>query len=699
MRVLDGLVELDHHVRPLPPLAVAREVCTDFSRSSKLEWLESAGDGSFAMGTVAGVRTRRYHGLLVAALRPPVDRHVLLAGLEEHVQAQVPGLPAAALSTAQYPGTLAPAGYARLVEFRLDPFPTWIYDVGGAHVEKELFLVHGEPTVVVRWRCTARRELRVSPFLALRDYHSLARARGPWDGRVAEEQGPGALALRVQPAPGLPALHLQAGPAASFAHDGCWYFNHEVLEEQARGLDFQEDLWKAGTLTFQLEPGEPVFLAASLGGRPLDGAAVEALAMRERARRRPEADEPFRARLELAADQFTARRADGKPTLLAGYPWFTDWGRDTMIALPGLLIARGRLDEAREVLRGFLGAMDRGLLPNRFPDRPGEPLEYNTVDATLWLFQAVRAWLQAGGDPAFLRDELYPAAREILDWHRRGTHHGIRVDPRDGLLAAGAPGVQLTWMDARVGDRVITPRHGKPVEINALWYNALRLMAHWAQALGECSASQAWSREADRVQASFEAAFWNPARGCLFDVVSDAGNDPAVRPNQLFAVGLPFPLLSPARRRAVVLTAQAELLTEVGLRTLAPGEPGYTPHYRGGVAERDGAYHQGTVWPWLLGPFVRAWLAAFGRTPEALGYCRSLLAGLERRLGEGCLGQVGEVFDAQAPHLPGGAPAQAWSVAELLQLVAVDLAPQEPGRRRRGAALPDEPHRAQEALR
>jgi predicted glycogen debranching enzyme len=343
-----------------------------------------------------------------------------------------------------------------------------------------------------------------------------------------------------------------------------------------------------------------------------------------------------------------------------------------MIALPGLFLTRGLHREARDVIRAFLERVDQGVIPNRFADRAGEPLEYNTADASLWMFQAARAYAGASGDEAFLRDEFYPAAKSIIGWHDHGTHHGIRVDPSDGLLVSGDPGTQLTWMDARVDGRVVTPRHGKAVEINALYYNALRLMAEWARRF-DPGAAPYYERAAHRVEGSFAAAFWNADRRCLYDVITEAGPDPRLRPNQIFAVSLPFPLLSPPQRKAVVCAVEEHLLTHVGLRTLAPGDPGYAGSYRGGPSVRDGAYHQGTVWPWLLGAFVRAYLHVFGRSPERVAYCRALFRGLELHLGEACLGLVSEVFDADPPFSPGGAPAQAWSVAELLQTLTVDL--------------------------
>ena len=651
-------------------LSIDRKTCQDHGRSSQLEWLETNGAGGFAMGTAAGTNTRRYHGLLIASLRPPVDRHLLLSRLDEVVSAD--GLLDVPLATNQYPGALAPQGYTHLIEFRLDPFPTWVFDVGGAHVEKQLFLVPGEQTVIVQYRATRPRRLAIAPFLAFRDYHSLTRANSSLDGNVREERTLQALVLRVRPYAGLPELSLHTSPGAQFQRDGCWYFSNEVLAEQDRGLDFREDLWKAGTLTLQLDPNRPAFVAATTGPRRFDQASVGELEEAVREQRRPRASEPFLAHLEQAADPFVARRTGGRATLMAGYPWFTDWGRDTMIALPGIFLARGRLDEARDVLRGFLAHLDGGLIPNRFPDSPGEKPEYNTVDATLWLFQAVFEYLKSGGDTRFLRDEFYPAAKGIIDWHLRGTRHGIRVDPADRLLAAGEPFVQLTWMDARVGDKVITPRHGKPVEINALWHNALRLMALWGRALGDEPAASGFAVEAEMVAGSFQRAFWNRDRGCLLDVVGP--DDPAIRPNQLFALSLPFPLLGAEQRKSVMRVVERDLLTPVGLRTLSPDDPAYIGRYRGSMAERDGAYHQGTVWPWLLGPYLRAYLAVFGRSDETLRHCRNLLRPLEQHLGEACLGSVSEVFDGDAPHRPGGAPAQAWSVAELIQLLSADLA-------------------------
>ena len=656
--------------RALPPIRVSRDVCADYARSSRLEWLETNGTGGFAMGTVAGAGTRRYHGALVAALRPPAERHVLLAKVEEVALLDGVEVP---LSVNQYSGTLYPRGHERLVEFRLDPFPTWVYEAGCTRVEKSLFLVQGEQTVVIQWRASRPCRLRVQPLLAFRDFHALTHANQALVGKATERVGPGGRRVSIQPYPGLPALHLHhsGGP---FVEDGTWHLRLEYLEELERGLDFQEDLWRPGSMELELAPGAPAWLVATTSDvAPLDAAAVAGLEAAERGRRRSRFADPTLARLDLAAEQFLVRDSEGQPTVIAGYPWFSDWGRDTMIALPGLLVARGRLDEARAVIERFLAWSDDGVIPNRFPDGPGEP-EYNTADATLWMFLAVHAWLRAGGDRAFLRDQFYPAALEILGAWERGSRHGLRVDPRDGLLIAGAPGSQLTWMDAKVGDWVVTPRHGKAVEINALFYNALRLMERWSRHLGLAADTERFRHQAGAFESAFYRAFWNGRRGWLNDVVRDDGVDDRLRPNQIIALSLPFPLLTPSQGCAVVEAVERQLLTPLGLRTLAPGEPDYRPHYTGGRLERDGAYHQGTAWPWLLGPFARAYLTVHQDDDAAYDRCRQLFAALEAHLHDGALGTVGEIFEGAAPHRAVGAPAQAWSVAEALQVLALDLA-------------------------
>ncbi len=623
-------------------MRVDRDTCTDYARSSRLEWLQTNGTGGFAMGTVSGANTRRYHGLLVASLHPPADRYVLVSKIDEEAAA---GGREYALATNQYPGAVHPAGYRLLAEFRLAPFPVWTYDLEGLRIEKRVLLLPGEQSVVVEYSASRSCRLVARPLLACRDYHSLTRAGGPWNTAVTE-QGPH---VHVRPYPELPPVTFISSGAA-FQAGGDWYYRFEYLEELERGLDFREDLYCPGAFVFDLGPDRPAWLVA--------GVAPPA-----RWTFPPECEDPaFEGCLHRAADQFLVRRGCDQPAIVAGYPWFTDWGRDTMISLPGLLLSRGRLAEARRILEGFLEHLYQGLIPNCFPDWNGRP-EYNTADAALWMFQAVWAYEQAGGDASF----FYPAAREIAERHLRGTLHGIGVDPADGLLAAGGETTNLTWMDARVDGRPVTPRHGKPVEVNALWYNALRMLEAWTRRRGE--RATVWTRAARQVKASF-AAFWNPARDCLYDVLGPSGPDASLRPNQIFAVSLAFSPLARPQQQGVVRAVGEHLLTPFGLRTLAPGEPGYQGRYAGGPAERDRAYHQGTVWPWLLGPYIAAYLRAFGRSRKNLAHCRSLVAAFEPELERGCLGTIGELYEGDPPHRPCGAPAQAWSVAAMLEALS-----------------------------
>jgi predicted glycogen debranching enzyme len=649
---------------PLPPLVLGTQTCRDYVRASHLEWLEANGTGGFAMGTVAGSNTRRYHGLLVASLRPPVERVVTLSRLEETVLGPDGET---SLATNQYPGTLHPAGYLSLEAFRLDPSPTWVFQLSGLRIERRLFLVHGQQSVVVLYRSSRAVRLRLCPLLAFRDYHGLVHRTDGAVEAVREEVFGEARRLTLQPRLGLPPLFLHHEGGA-FVPGPEWHENVEYLEELDRGLDFREDLFLPGSFTLDVSADRPGWVVATLeeAARP-DAAGVRALE-RTLVLQRQQRGDAVEARLRSAAEQFLVTRADGTPTLVAGYPWFTDWGRDTMISIPGLLLSTGKLSLARQVLEGFLRHLDGGLIPNRFPDQAG-PAEYNTVDATLWMFQTVHAFLKAGGGRDFLADVFYPAGRLILEAHLRGTHHDIHVDTADGLLVAGGPGSNLTWMDARVDGQPVTPRHGKPVEVNALFYNALRLMEGWATALSDGAAAVRYRTLAAQVEASFEALFWNEAKGCLYDVILPEGPDGRIRPNQVLALSLAFPLGSEARRQSVLKTVESRLLTPVGLRTLAPGEPGYRPQYRGGPAERDAAYHQGLVWPWLLGPFIDATLSLQGDTPQTRSRCRALLHGLEAHLlEEGCLGSISECFEAEAPFRPVAAPAQAWSVAEVLRV-------------------------------
>jgi predicted glycogen debranching enzyme len=626
------------------------------------EWLEADGLGGFASGTASGIRTRRYHALLLAAQTPPTGRTVLVNGCEAWLEI---GGEQIALSSQHYThDAIHPDGMRRIESFAHDPWPRWTYRVRELAIEHELFAVSGSPLVAMAWRLVgsegAKRNatLHVRPLLSGRDYHALHR-ENPEFAFTPHERG---ASWTWRPYPGISAITVHAN--AQYRHDPVWYRNFCYAEERARGFEFSEDLASPGTLSFDIGAGDAICLLGTEGAEPrlggADGAPANAFARLRRAEQERRAR--FGSPLLRAADAYVVRRGAGR-TIVAGYPWFTDWGRDTFIALRGIGLATGRLDLAREILLEWADAVSDGMLPNRFADQ-GDAPEFNAVDASLWYAVAVGEYLQLAQPPADVRRRLEAAVGAILDGYAKGTRYGIRADA-DGLLAAGEPGVQLTWMDARIGAEVVTPRIGKPVEVQALWINALRLASR---------PGDAWSQLADRATASFCARFWNERAGCLYDVVDVdhvAGTaDASQRPNQIFAVGgLPISLLDGERARHVVDLVEAHLWTPLGLRSLAPAEPGYTAHYRGGPHERDRAYHQGTTWPWLAGAFVEAWLRVRGDTPAARSLARERFAApLFAHLGNAGLGHVSEIADAEAPHAPRGCPFQAWSVGELIRI-------------------------------
>ena len=635
------------------------DICADFDGATDREWLETNGLGGFASSTIVGANTRRYHGLLIAAT--PEGRRVLLSKLEETLTV---GGERYELSCNRYPDLIHPQGHQYLESFRLDPFPVFEYRAGGTRLEKSVFMVHGRNATIVSYMLLAASddvELELRPLLACRDYHGISKRNPHFNMETEIQDG----VLRMVPYDDASSVALIYGDG-EFEPPAFWYYDFVYPRESYRGLEDREDLFSPGTFRYILREGQSCSVIASAGiPEPVDPAS----ARREEIRRRTdlmvgwEGQKPFIRAMVRATDAFLVQRTDGLHTVVAGYPWFTDWGRDTMISLPGLTLITGRYDIAREVLRTFARYCDRGMIPNRFPDA-GEAPEYNAVDASLWFVYAVHKYMEYTHDLDLAR-ELFDVLAGIVDWYIRGTRYAIRMDD-DGLLHAGAEGVQLTWMDAKVGDWVVTPRHGKAVEINALWYNALRTMESISEDL-KCR--NAYRSMADRTAAAFEALFWNEERGCLYDCVDGDRYDASVRPNQILALSLPHPLLAGGRARATLDTVQRELLTPFGLRTLSPDDPKYRLLYGGDPVARDAAYHQGAVWPWLLGPFITAWVRLTGDREEARAFVRPF----EHHLQDAGLGTLSELFDGDPPHLPRGCIAQAWSVAEILRAYVEDI--------------------------
>ncbi len=650
-----------------------QETCCDLEAALRREWLETNGLGGFSSSTIIGLNTRRYHGLLVAATKPPVGRLVLLSKLEETLL--IDGQPFH-LSANRYPGAIHPQGFRYLKQFRLDPFPVFTYEADGVELEKTVFMIHGENSTVVHYELRndnhpespKNLKLEIRPLIAFRDYHSTTHENGALNPALKNETG----FTAVSPYEGLPTLYL-AHNAIESKYTGDWYRNFEYEVERERGLDFTEDLFNPCVLRFDLRAVHEASIIASTERR--DVARVAEYRQAEITRRRnvalssPIVDE-FVRDLTTVADQYIVARGDQK-TVIAGYHWFSDWGRDTMIALPGLTLSTGKHDVARSILRTFARHVNQGMLPNRFPDA-GEAPEYNTVDATLWFFEAARAFLTNTNDLEFVRTELYPVFEDIVSWHVRGTRFGIKVDP-SGLLNSGEPGVQLTWMDAKAGDWVVTPRRGKPVEIQALWYNALCVMEDLARRVGDEAGQKRYRNMAAVANSAFNRLFWNEKENCLYDVVNDGTLDASIRPNQIFAVSLTHSMLSPERAKSVLEKVREHLLTPYGLRSLAPTDPQYCGRYEGDASSRDGAYHQGTVWPWLFGPFITAYVKVNGSSDAARRQAGEWLIHLKDHLTVGGLGQISEIFDGEPPHRPRGCIAQAWSVAEILRTYVEDV--------------------------
>lgn len=645
-------------------LDFGRAVCGNLAAASRREWLVTNGIGGYASGTMAGVLTRRYHGLLIASLHPPVERVLLVTKFDE--TASYAGRDYPLFANCWAGGRIEPDGFRYLERFHLEgTTPVWTYACADALLEKRVWMQRGANTTYVQYhlrRANAAIVLQGKVITNYRDHHANTHAPD-WHSEVrAVSSG-----LQITALPGATPFYVLSD-SARITGQAAWFRDYYLSVEAYRGLDALDDNLYAGTFSATLQPGDSVTLVLSTqSDSQLYGEAAyaerqsyeEQLVVRGRATAWPA---PVR-QLVLAADQFVVDRPlTGDPSgrsVIAGYPWFSDWGRDTMISLPGLTLSTGRPEMTAGVLRTYARIVDKGMLPNRFPDSGAAP-EYNTVDATLWFFEAIRAYHAATDDDELVRD-LFPVLEEILAWHRRGTRYHIHVDPEDGLLFAGETGVQLTWMDAKIGDWVVTPRTGKPVEVNALWYNALRSMVDFAGQLGQ--PQKLYEELADRAQAGF-ARFWNRDAGYCYDVIDGPGtNDGSLRPNQLLAVSLPYSPLAEEQQRKLVDACARQLLTSHGMRSLAPGDPAYIGHYGGDQGQRDAAYHRGTVWGWMIGPFVSAHLRVY----QEPGLARTFLLPLLQHLSDHGLGSISEIFDGDAPFEPRGCIAQAWSVAELLR--------------------------------
>ncbi len=666
------------------------------------EWLVTNGLGGYACGTVAGVSTRRFHGVLIAALPAPLGRCLALAALDETLR--LDGAAARLSGSAPFGGPVRTPEDS-LSEFALeDGLPVWTWDVGSVRLEKRVLMSHLRNTVHVTYALRSAPgviTLELRPYFNVRPHEGSVEslhARCPdtpedtpsFPYHVEEcDRGLEVLAARVPP------IRLAlVGPRTARLLPGAETVDLLYATERDRGYDFCGPIASPGRWELLLQPGDALTVVVSMQSwdelaaiDPDEARASEHRRRRELVRRaHPALHAGLGAELVLAADQFVisphtrvadeARlHAEGREarSVIAGYHWFTEWGRDTMIGLEGLTLLTGDPGDAASILRTFAQHVRDGLIPNYFPEGAEEPV-YHTADASLWFVHAIARYERLSGD-VVLRRALAPAVDEILERHVAGTRFGIGMDPRDGLLRQGAPGYQLTWMDAKVDDWVVTPRRGKAVEINALWYNALRLAEHWARTDGNAAAAERFGAIAARAYAAFNARFWNADAGCCFDVVDvegrDGVTDSSLRPNQLFAIALPHPVLAPEHWRPVLAAIRGALLTPVGVRTLAPGHPDYRARYDGDLRARDAAYHQGTAWGWLLGPLVDAWRRAYGGDPDGFSW---ITEGIATHLSEACLGQASEIFDAEAPYTPRGCVAQAWSVAELIRCL-VTIAP------------------------
>ncbi len=648
-------------------ITIDRSTTQNIEKAIELEWLETNGLGGWASSTVIGANTRRYHGLLVAATKPPVGRVTLLSKLDETIDLHGKRYE---LQCNCYPGTIQPSGYRYLQKFEQDLFPNFQYSIEGVKIRKTIAAIHGENTTVIIYevfKAISSFAMELQPFVAARYYHSLTQANDAIRQDAKFKDG----LFRIQPYDGFEELFIDI-PNSTFEMNPEWYYDFEYPVEQTRGWDYHEDLFSYGHFRLNLNLGDRFGVIISTD-EPSQKEAFQ-LFEAEKQRRLKLFDglsvkDDISKRLTLAADQFIVQKGENLKTIVAGYPWFIDWGRDTMIALAGLTLVTGRFDDAKEILKMFTNYISQGMLPNDFPDIEYEP-EYNSVDASLWFFGAIYQYLHYTGDEEFVKNKIMPVLKDIIDWHLKGTRFNIHVD-EDGLLYAGEPGVQLTWMDAKVGDKVITRRQGKAVEINALWYNTLMIYAELLEKFETQTAANKFERRAEVVKRRFLELFWDEKLGYLYDCIDGENKDSSLRPNQIFALSLPYPLVSGLKAKRIFRIILEKLFTPYGLRTLDPDDPRYVGLYQGDQSQRDNAYHQGTVWSWLLGPFITAMVRFYGDYGKERA--RHTVENFMRHLDAAGIGTISEIFDGDRPHSPRGCIAQAWSVGEIFRAYVEDV--------------------------
>lgn len=633
----------------------------NFEKAIHDEWLETNGLGGWSSSSIIGCNTRRYHGLLVAATNPPTERTVLLSKMDETIVINDERFE---LGVNDYGDVISPTGNQFLKTFTKELFPQWTYEVNGIQLKKTIAMIHDENTVVIIYDVIKAAKLftmELLPLMAGRFYHSLNH-EGPqmhWDADFENGQ------FHNKP-DGVLDVFINI-PGSSYEHTPRWFKNFNYAIEKYRGQDFIEDLFNHGIFSVDLKKGDSLGIIISTDNA--SGRDAHDLLAKESLRRQlllnDQPNDETTQQLVLAADQFIVKRGEDLKTVIAGYHWFTDWGRDTMISLPGLCLSTGRFEDAKKILAAFAKSVSMGMLPNRFQDN-GEAPEYNNVDGTLWYFIAVYKYLQATGDKKFVLKEILPVLKDIIEWHHRGTRYHIH-DEEDGLLYSGEEGVQLTWMDAKVGDWVVTPRTGKAVEIQALWYNALRIHEELLSLNKEKMEAGIIAKKAATVKTSFLQQFWNGDDNYLYDVIEGNYKDNSLRPNQLFAISLPYPVIDGKQGKAVLKIIEEKLYTPVGLRSLPKDDSRYIGIYGGDAMHRDSSYHQGTVWSWLLGPYADALMKSEGKNQKAKA--KKVIDAFTHHLNEACIGSVSEIFDGDAPHHPRGCIAQAWGVAEVLRVI------------------------------